>query len=77
MDIHDVKQEIIKSSNKKSGTFMNIPSKQLKQTVDISSEPLKSIWNDEVIQNKLFPSILKLTHITPLFKTLWSKIIDL
>ena len=48
---------------------MNIPAKQLKQTVDIICEPLKSIWNDKVIQNKLFSSKLKLAYIT-IFKTL-------
>ena len=49
---------------------MNIPTKQLKQTIDIICEPLKNIWRDEIILNKKFPTNLKLADITPIFKTL-------
>ena len=76
VDIDDVKQEIKKLNNNKSGTFMNIPAKQLKQTVDIICEPLKNIWNEEVIQNKIFPSKLKLADITPIFKTLETILVE-
>ena len=34
----DIKQEIKQLNNKKTGTFMNIPVKQLKETMDIISE---------------------------------------
>ena len=76
VDIDDIKQEIKKLSNKKSGTFMNIPAKQLKQTIDIICEPLKCIWNEEVIQNKIFPSKLKLAEITPIFKALETILVE-
>ena len=65
-----------KLSNKQSGTFMNIPAKQLKQTIDIICEPIKCIWNEEVIQNKIFPSKLKLAEITPIFKALETILVE-
>ena len=51
---------------------MNIPSKQLKQVVDIIMEPLMHIWNNEIIDNQKFPTKLKLADITPIFKRLES-----
>ena len=49
---------------------MNIPTKQLKQVGDIICEPLMKIWNEEFIQNKKFPTKLKLADVTPIFKKL-------
>ena len=66
----DLKQEINNLNNRKIGTFMNISVKQLKQTIDIVCEPLKNIFNEEIINNKRFPSKLKLADITPIFKAL-------
>ena len=51
---------------------MNIPTKQLKKTIDIVSEPLMHIWNNQIIENKNFPSKLKLADITPIHKKLES-----
>ena len=49
---------------------MNIPTKHLKQTVDIICEHLMNIWNEEIIQNKIFSTKLKLADICPVFKRL-------
>ena len=62
--------EINKLNVKKSGTFMNIPVKRLKEVVDIVAQPLTDIWNIEVVQGMKFASHLKLADITPLHKKL-------
>ena len=66
----DIKKEIKKLDPKKAGTFMDIPTKQLKEVCDVVSGPLTRIWNEEIIQGKVFPAKLKLADITPIFKTL-------
>ena len=38
--------------------------------LDIISEPLMHIWNNEIVQNNKFPTKLKLADITPIFKKL-------
>ena len=50
----DIRSEIINLKTNKAGTFMNIPTKQLKQGCKVVCEPLMEIWNEEVIQNKKF-----------------------
>ena len=70
IDVNTITSEINRLKSKKSGTFMNIPAKQLKCTVDIISEPLMNIWNNEIIRNGYFPKTLKLADITPIFKKL-------
>ena len=49
---------------------MDVPAKQLKQIINIISEPLATIWNKEISGNKKFPTKLKLTEIRPIHKTL-------
>ena len=61
----DIKQEIKNLDSKKAGTFMDIPTKQLKQVCDAVSGPLAKIWNEEIIQGKVFPVKLKLADISP------------
>ena len=63
-------EEIEILDDKKSGTFMNIPTKRLKGAIDEVAKPLTQIWNNEVILNKKFPSNLKLADIIPLHKKL-------
>ena len=63
-------KEINKLNAKKSGTFMNIPVKRLKEVVDIVAQPLTDIWKFEVVLGKKFASQLKLADITPLHKKL-------
>ena len=78
--IDDIVFEIKCLNSKKSGTFMNIPVKLLKQVIDVISEPLMKIWNHEVILNKTFPTKLKLADISPIYKKMESimlKLIDL
>ena len=62
--------EIKNLDEKKSGTFMNIPTKILKEAVDVVSEPLSQIWKIEIVQGRKFASQLKLADITPLHKKL-------
>ena len=68
VDIQTIKLELTKLEIKKIGTYMNIPTKHLKQSIDIISEPLQKIWNNEIIDKMTFPSKLKLADITPVFK---------
>ena len=66
----DMALEVKNLNIKKSGTYMNIPTKMLKQMTEVIVEPLVLIWNDEIIKNKKFPSKLKCADITPIFKKL-------
>ena len=68
--ITDMIAEIEKLNVKKSGTFMNIPVKRLKDVVDIVAQPLTEIWKVEVVLGRKFASQLKLADITPLHKKL-------
>ena len=74
--IDEIKVEIKRLNIKKSGTFMNIPTKHLQQSIDIICEPLMYIWNNEIVINKLFPTKLKLADITPIFKKLEAILVD-
>ena len=48
---------------------MNIPIKPLKEDmVYVVSEPLKYIWNEEIIGKRKSPSTLKLADLSPIFK---------
>ena len=55
---------------------MDIPTKQLKQAIDITCEPLMHIWNNEIVCTKKFPTKLKLADITPIFKKLETILVD-
>ena len=68
----DIESEIKSLKPNKASTFLNIPAKQLKQVVRVIADPLKDIWNNEVIDNKKFPTKLKCADITPIFKGLES-----
>ena len=72
VSIDDIVFEIKCLNSKKSGTFMNIPVKLLKQVIDVISEPLMKIWNHEVVLNKTFPTKLKLADISLIFKKMES-----
>ena len=39
-----------------------------KEVADISSSNLTQIWSNEIINQKFFPTNLKLAHLTPVFK---------
>ena len=66
----DIKTQIKNLNTNKAGTYMGIPAKQLKQACDIICEPLTNIWNNEIVQNRKFPSKLKLADISPIHKKL-------
>ena len=68
--IGDIQFEVRSLKTKKAGTFMDIPSKLLKQVADIIVEPLMQIWNNEIIDNQKFPTKLKYADIAPIFKKL-------
>ena len=70
VDNSEMTIEIKNLDEKKSGTFMNIPTKILKEAVDVVSEPLSQIWKLEIVQGRKFASQLKLADITPLHKKL-------
>ena len=70
IDNTEMIQEINNLNAKKSGTFMNIPVKRLKEVVDIVASPLSEIWKVEIVQGRKFANQLKLGDITPLHKKL-------
>ena len=76
VNIEEIRSEIKNLNPKKAGTFMNIPTKQLKQVCDVVCEPLMTIWNKEVIHNKKFPEKLKLADISPIFKKLENILVE-
>ena len=57
--VEDMMNEIEVLDEKKSGTFMNIPTKRLKEAKDEIAKPLTMIWNNEVILNKKNPFKIK------------------
>ena len=70
--ISDIELEIGNLNTKKVGTYLNIPTKIMKQVQHVISEPLMNIWNKEIIASKKFPAQLKYADITPIFKKLES-----
>ena len=70
IDTDEMIQEINNLDSKKSGTFMNIPVKRLKEVVDIVAAPLSQIWKSEIVQGRKFAEQLKRGDITPLHKKL-------
>ena len=63
-------KEIEVLNTKKAGTFMNIPTKKLKDAKEEIVKPLTQIWNNEILIKMKFPSKLKLADIIPLHKKL-------
>ena len=70
VNMDDMIKEINNLNVKKSGTFMNIPVKRLKEVVDVVAQPLTDIWKYEIVLGRKFASQLKLADITPLHKKL-------
>ena len=60
VNMEEIEFEIKHLDNKKVGTLMNIPTKQLKQVIDIVVDLLMKTWNVEIVQQKKFPGNLKL-----------------
>ena len=60
IEVSEMISEINKLNEKKSGTFMNIPVKRLKEVVDIVAQPLTDIWKWKIIVGRKFASQLKL-----------------
>ena len=70
VNMEEIEFEIKHLDNKKVGTLMNIPTKQLKQVIDIVVDLLMEIWNVEIVQYKKYPRNLKLADISPIYKKL-------
>ena len=66
----DVMTEISELDSKKSGTFMNIPVKVLKDTKEDIADTLVEIWKEEILEKRNFAAELKRADITPLHKKL-------
>ena len=67
VDISEIKADIKNLDTNKAGTFSN---KQLIEVGEIIVGPLMVIWNNEVIDNMIFPSKLKYADLIPIFKKL-------
>ena len=61
--LNEMMMEINNLDTKKSGTYMNIPTKIMKESKEVVAEPLMHIWNIEIIENEKFPNKLKLADI--------------
>ena len=72
VSITDIELEVRDLKTKKATTFVNIPTKILKQAIKVIVEPLMQIWNNEIISNKNFPTKLKYADLSPIFKRLES-----
>jgi hypothetical protein len=70
VSLQDIRTELKALSTKKATPFMGISAKQLKDVIYIIDEPLKEIWNVEILGGKKFPTKLKLADITPIYKKL-------
>ena len=68
--VEEMAREINKLDGKKSGPFMDIPVKLLKEAVDIVAAPLTEIWVKEIVRGRTFAGKLKLGDVTPLHKKL-------
>ena len=66
-NLSELENELKSLNAKKSNTFKNIPTKILKENIDICSSILLRIINNE-IQESHFPDELKLADVTPIFK---------
>ena len=71
-----IKSEIKSLKPNKASIFLNIPAKHLKPVIEIMGLPLIQIWNINIIDNKKFPTKLKYTDTTPIFKTLECILVD-
>ena len=76
ISVDAIQIEIKRLDQKKPGTFMGIPTRQLKQAIDVVSEPLMHIWNHKIVQNKKYPTKLKMADISPIYKKLENIFVD-
>ena len=63
-----IKKAIDNLDSRKSGTFGGIPANYIKGVSDISAKFLHTVWNDEVLKDLKFPSVLKLADVVPACK---------
>ena len=56
-------KEISNLNFKKAGTFGNIPTKVLKESLAICNTVLKNLWNNEILGTQYFFSNFKLADI--------------
>ena len=59
-----------KLNSRKKGTSSSIPTDILKKSVHVIASDLTIIWNNEIVDNGIFPNKLKLADITPVHKKL-------
>ena len=55
-------------NNKKTGIHLGIPTSILKKVKRVIVQPLREIWNNEIVNGKTFPDQLKLADIIPIHK---------
>ena len=61
-------KELLSLDTSKASQYSDIPTKILRENSDIFAEFLFANYNASVVENSIFPSILKLADITPVFK---------
>ena len=68
----DIVKHIRRLNSNKANTFKNIPPNILKtkEVLDIISEPIRDIWNIEMVERGVFASNLKVADISPIYKKL-------
>ena len=65
---NDIVKELLSLDTSKASQDSDIPTKILIEISDIFAEFLFANYNASVVENSIFPSILKLADITPVFK---------
>ena len=65
--LEDIEDQLRKLNIKKATTFKNIPTKLLKENVDVCGPVLLKLINNALSNNE-FPDELKLADVTPIFK---------
>ena len=65
---NEIVKELLSLDTSKASQYSDIPTKILIENSDIFAEFLFANYNASVVENSIFPSVLKLADITPVFK---------
>ena len=70
ISLEEMESELKSIDTSKAYPMMDIPPKRLKDVIDIISEPLLNIWNEEVVGSSTFSHKLKWADMAPIHKKL-------
>ena len=67
VNLSEIEKQLQNLNPKKATTYMNVPTKLLKNNFDACAPTLHQVFN-EIIRSSIFPDKLKLADVTPIFK---------